>query len=386
MPLEGAATAMPTALFFNTDEHRTQFGRDAVAEYLAGTDGRLMRSLKSLLGSALMQDQTAIGNQLVSFQDIIGIYLQELAQRAERALGQRPEHVVLGRPVHFHDDDPVRDALAQSTLADAARGAGLGEVSFQLEPIAAAFDHERTITKESVVLIADIGGGTSDFTVVRLGPQRSQRADRSDDILATTGVHVGGTDFDQKLSMEQIMPLLGYRHLGPRGREVPSGVFFDLSTWHLINWRYSPAAVREARELRHFYSQNSLHDRLMRVIDEREGHRLANGVELAKIDCSNRGVSAGVDLSFAEPGLAAQITPEALQAHLQDLLGRVVTCALDCTRRAGLAPGRLDAVCLTGGSSALQPFRTALQAAFAGVPLLEGDLFGGVASGLVYGS
>ncbi|NYS35841.1 Hsp70 family protein, partial [Streptococcus danieliae] len=142
--------------------------------------------------------------------------------------------------VHFVDAHPERDRQAQESLAAAARTAGLGEVSFQLEPIAAALDYEQRLTAESVVLVVDIGGGTSDFTVVRLGPEQSKHADRTQDILATTGVHIGGTDFDHRLNVEQVMPLLGYRHLGPSGREVPSGVLFDLSTWHLIQWLYSP--------------------------------------------------------------------------------------------------------------------------------------------------
>lgn len=381
--LEGEATAMPTAVFFNLEEHRLQFGRDAVNEYLAGTDGRLMRSLKSLLGSALMQEKTTIGNQQVSFTDIIGIYLRELAARAKRVTGRDPDEVVLGRPVHFHDDDPERDRQAQDTLAQAAREAGLGEVSFQLEPIAAAFDHERAFTQDAVVLIADIGGGTSDFTVVRLGPGRRARHSRADDILATTGVHIGGTDFDHRLSLEGVMPLLGYRHVGPKGREVPSGVFFDLATWHLIQWRYSPQALRDARELRSDYSDAALHRRLMAVLEYREGHRLAHEVEMGKIHASRTGQTAHLDLGCAERGLQADISAQALHTQLDALLQRTVACAQDCVRAAGLSAADLNGLCLTGGSSALTPFREALSAAFPGVPLLEGDLFGGVAAGLV---
>src|SRR5256885_3302195 len=91
------------------------------------------------------------------------------------------------------------------------------------------------------------------FTVVRLGPEQAGGGDRRDDILATSGVHIGGTDFDHRLNLAQLMPLLGYRHIGPSGREVPSRVFFDLSTWHLIQWLYSPKALAEARNLRTDY-------------------------------------------------------------------------------------------------------------------------------------
>ena len=189
--------AMPTAIFFNTEEHRTHFGRDAVARYLEGTEGRLMRSLKSLLGSALMQEKTVVHGKLMAYQDIVALFVQQLAATATRALGALPATVVMGRPVHFVDDDAARDQLAQNALEHAARAAGFSDVRFQLEPIAAALDYEQRITQESVVLVVDIGGGTSDFTVVRLGPDRMHQADRSRDILATTGVHIGGTDFDR---------------------------------------------------------------------------------------------------------------------------------------------------------------------------------------------
>src|SRR5690606_37574062 len=158
----------------------------------------------------------------------------------------------------FVDDDPERDAAAESALREAAHRAGFAQVQFQLEPIAAALDYEQRLDRESVVLVVDIGGGTSDFTVVRLGPERMAQADRSADVLATAGVHIGGTDFDQRLNIELLQPLLGLRHHGKTGREVPSRVFFDLSTWHLIQWLYTAKAMREAQALRSDYQDEHL--------------------------------------------------------------------------------------------------------------------------------
>jgi hypothetical chaperone protein len=382
--LEGQATAMPTAVFYNLEDHSTHFGRDALAHYLGGTPGRLMRSLKSLLGSSLLQETTLINHRHISFQDIIATFLAALRERATQALGAAPTRVVMGRPVHFVDDDPARDALAQASLLQAAQTVGFTDVAFQLEPIAAALDYEQRLQSEAVVLVVDIGGGTSDFTVVRLGPQRRQQTDRASDILATTGVHIGGTDFDQKLSLEQVMPLLGYRHRGPQQREVPSRIFFDLSTWHLINWLYQSRALTQARALRSNYTDPSLHERLMKVLNHRQGHHLAHELEQAKIRCSQSKAGTTVDLSFIERGCSVQLTPTDMHEHLAGLLQRVVACARDCVQRANLKPGQLDAIYLTGGSSALQPFQHALQAEFPGVTLVEGDLFGGVATGLAY--
>ncbi|MDP3887411.1 Hsp70 family protein [Hydrogenophaga sp.] len=384
IPLEGEALAMPTAVFFNAEDHLTHFGRDAVAQYLSGTEGRLMRSLKSLLGSPLLQEKTEVNHQQISFQDIVATFLSELRDRADRALGEAPSRVVMGRPVHFVDDDPERDALAQRSLQEAVMSVGFDEVLFQLEPIAAALDYERRLQREATVLVVDLGGGTSDFTVVRLGPDRTTRADRSGDVLATTGVHIGGTDFDQKLSLERVMPLLGHRHLGPQQREVPSRVFFDLSTWHLIQWLYLPRAMSQAQSLRVNYTDPRLHERLMKVLRHRDGHRIAHEVELAKIRCSQEDAASEVDLSFVEAGLGASLTPADMRDHLAALLARTVACARECVQRAGLTDGALDAIYLTGGSSALRPFQQALQAEFAGVELVVGDLFGGVASGLAY--
>lgn len=384
IPLEGAALAMPTAVFYNAENGGTHFGRDAIAQYLEGTEGRLMRSLKSLLGSPLLMETTQVNHQAISFQDIIATFLAALRDRAAQALGATPQRVVMGRPVHFVDDDAARDTLAQQSLLQAAQSVGFAEVSFQLEPIAAALDYERRLSRESTVLVVDIGGGTSDFTVVRLGPERMHRTDRTDDVLATSGVHIGGTDFDRRLNLEQVMPLLGFRHFGPEGREVPSRVFFDLATWHLIHWQYLPKAISQAQGLRSNYSDLALHARLMQVLHERLGHHIAHEVEQAKIRCSQESSDTVVDLSVLHAQLSALMGVADMHAHLAELLQRTVISAQECVQKAGLQASELSGIYLTGGSSALRPFQQVLQAAFKGVPMLEGDLFGGVASGLAY--
>ena len=384
VPLEGEAGPIPTAVFFNAEERSIHFGREAIGLYLAGVDGRLMRSLKSLLGSSLLQEKTAVPGGMVSFQEVISRFLGELGARAQRHLGQPLRRAIIGRPVHFVDDEDGRDRQAQASLLQAAQAAGFQEVGFELEPIAAAFDFEQRVQRETLTLIVDIGGGTSDFTVVRLGPQRMARADRASDILATSGVHIGGTDYDRRLELDCVMPLLGFRHQGPQGREVPNPVFFDLSTWHLINWMYTPRILRQAQDLRTSYAQLRLHDRLMTVLTERLGHRLVSEVEQAKIRASLAGAGATIDLSCIEPALHAELGTQDMEASLGELLSKVVACAHDCVKLAGLQASDLDAVYLTGGSSALRPFQHPLRASFAQTEVLEGDLFGGVASGLAY--
>jgi hypothetical chaperone protein len=382
--LEGAERTLPSAIFFNAEDNSVAFGREAMALYLSGTEGRLMRSLKSLLGSPLLQEHTALPHGSASFEDILVRFLAELRRRAEARLGRPCLRAVIGRPVHFVDDSRERDAQAQQDLQRAALRAGFEEVDFELEPIAASFDYERRIDREALVLVADIGGGTSDFSVVRLGPKRMRRKDRAGDVLATSGVHIGGTDYDRRISLEEVMPCLGRGHIGPQGREVPSGVFFDLATWHLINIVQSPRRVREAQQLRPDYSDVRLHDRLMTVLQERLGHQLAAQVEQAKIAVSVHGAAAPIALASLEAGLQVELAAGALQSHLADLLEQVVESARECVQRAGIEGGKLDAVYLTGGSAALKAFQQAMAQAFPGVELVEGDLFGGVAAGLGY--
>ena len=393
MPLNGHSAAMPTALFFSHETHTTLYGAQAMQAYLSGTEGRLMRAIKSLLGSKLMDEQTLVNGSATPFFDIVVMFFKELKARSEAHLGYPVAHAMLGRPVHFVDDSPERDALAQDTLGRAAQAAGFTHINFQLEPIAAAFDFEQRVTKETTALVVDIGGGTSDFTVIRLGPERCQRIERASDILATTGVHLGGTDFDRLLNLDCVMPLLGYKHIGPSGRQVPNSAFFDLATWHLIHHAYSRKSMHFARELWTSYTDQMLHRRLLEVLEGQHGHRLLAAVESAKIDCSVKHEGAQVNLDFLHsqgnaststlaPELFPEINPQRMGAALAASLDQVVQCALQCVQDSGLAG--VDVVYLTGGSSALQPLMDALQAALPDATLVQGDRFGGVAAGLAY--
>ena len=174
--------------------------------------GRLMRGLKSVLGTPLMEEATPVGRQRLRLRDVIARYLTAVKARAEAACGASLDSVVHGRPVHFVDGDPEADRRAEDTLRAIARDVGFREVSFQYEPIAAALDYERQVRSEEIALVADIGGGTSDFSIVRLSPERRSRVDRGGDILANDGVRIGGTDFDRQLS-------LGSGDAAPRPRQ-----------------------------------------------------------------------------------------------------------------------------------------------------------------------
>lgn len=385
--LEGDQLSLPTALFFSPDHEQVEFGSAALQAYLKAAQdqavgGRLMRSIKSLLGSKLMDEQTLVNGRQMSFFDIVVLFFKELKTRSEQRLGHAVHQAMLGRPVHFVDDNPERDALAQATLARAALAAGFESVAFQLEPIAAAFDFEQRVDKDTTALVVDIGGGTSDFTVIQVGPARQGKADRSGDVLATTGTHIGGTDFDRLLNLGCVMPLLGLGHVGPSGRELPNGVFFDLSTWHLIHHAYTRKSLHQASELWRSYTDLNLHQRLLQVLQERQGHHILAGVESAKIACSTTDTDAEIELSYVESGLTASLSPVTLRQTLQRQIVAIVQCAQQCVQASGLiTPG---VVYLTGGSSALGPLVEALQGAFPGAEMIKGDRFGGVAAGLAW--
>ncbi|MDO9073651.1 MAG: Hsp70 family protein [Rubrivivax sp.] len=395
--LEPGQPTMPTAVFYRADtppqhlEAERLYGRAAIAAYVEGLDGRLMRSMKSILGSSLLDQNTDIGGgRSVRYRDVVTGYLRRLKSLAEAEAGQALARVVLGRPVFFVDDDPARDAQAAAALEAAARQVGFAEVQFQFEPIAAALDHESLVTREQLVLVADIGGGTSDFSLVRVGPLRRGRAERRDDILANHGVHLAGTDFDRHVELASILPLLGYRALRPARsakdtgeapREVPSGVYFDLATWHLINTVYAPARIAELRGMKGWYADPRHHARLMRTVHDRLGHALAAAAEQAKIDVALRG-HAHIDLGLVESGLYADMQEGHTAAAIEADLERIVRAAAETVRLAGVPAAAVDVLYFTGGSTGLRPLVDRIAGGFPAAERVRGDRFASVAQGL----
>ena len=391
--LEAGFETMPTAVFYLADAPEDQgglprrYGRAAVAAYVEGQEGRLMRSMKSILGSTLVEQTTDVGGgRQVRYRDVVTGYLRHLRRLAEARAGVPVRRAVLGRPVHFVDDDAARDSRAQSVLQACAGQAGFEEVHFQYEPIAAALDHEQRIVHEQLLLVADIGGGTSDFSLLRVGPMRRQRLDRRADILANHGVHVAGTDFDRRIELGMILPLAGFGARGParpgaEAREVPTSVYHDLATWHLINTVYAPARVAEWRAMKGWFAEPLQHTRLMRVLDERLGHALAATAEQAKIDVATTG-RARAELSALEPGLQAHLASPRAAALLADDRARIVDAALATVRLAGVAPQAVEALYFTGGSTGLSSLVEAIGALFPRALSVRGERFASVARGL----
>ena len=382
LPLEGEHRTLPSAVFWESDGAAPEFGRAAIAAYVRGDDGRLMRGLKSTLGSSLINDKTRVGNRAISFKDLLARFFGHMKLRLDAQTGGGITSVVLGRPVHFVDDDAQGDANAQSVLEDIARATGFADIAFQYEPIAAALQYEAGISREELVLIVDIGGGTSDFSIVRVSPDRAKLADRQADILANDGIRVGGTDFDRILSLSDVMPHLGYLTLTGGGKGVmPRHYFLDLATWHRINMLYTGHTMTDLKALRHVADRPELIDRMIKVVTARSGHSLAMAVEEAKIALSEAEV-ARIALSQFTGGPNPLATRLRFDEAVAVPVARITSTLQTVLAEAGLQAGDIGTVFMTGGSSGLPILRTCVGQVLPGVPIATGDMLGSVGTGL----
>ncbi len=392
LSLEEGKPTLPSVVFFNAEDDSVSYGRAALQTYLQGYEGRLMRSMKSLLGTDLMDGQTEVQGRALPFRSLLGYFIGEMKRRAEQDAGQTFSHAVFGRPVHFVDDDTQADQKAQATLEQIALAAGFHEISFQFEPIAAAFDYESRIDKEELVLIVDIGGGTSDFSLVRLAPERVCQFDRSADILGNGGVHVGGTDFDKYLSLGHLMPLLGMggRLSGRQGShtEVPSRYYFNLATWHTINLNYTQKIWRELNDVFRDATNADLRlrfARLLSLIAQRDGHWLALKAEEGKIMLSDQ-PSIALPLERLQDKDGHVCSLELDQAGFLDSVSHLITQVAQAVtgvlRDSGLQREQIDTIFFTGGSSGVCGLRQHIAAMLPRARAVEGDLFGSIGTGL----
>jgi hypothetical chaperone protein len=382
-PVEGTETLIPSAVFFDYEtKGRVLFGATAIETYVGQHDGRLMRALKSILGSPLIDEKTALGSKMVALTEVVEIFVRHLKEKAEAFADKELTAVVHGRPVRFVDDDDAADAKAQRVLEGIARKVGFRDVSFEYEPIAAAYHYEETATAEETVLIADIGGGTSDFTVIRIGPERRGLADRSRDILANDGARIGGTDFDSLLSLDAVMPMLGMgTQLVEKNLPMPNGLYFELATWSTINFTYTYQNERMLLELVAGAREPEKVARLLKVIRQRLGHRIAFAVEEGKIALSEADATA-LPLDFVERDLLAPTTRTGFDRAIGAKTTRLNKVASTCIREAGLKPDDIHTIFFTGGSSRVPAVREAIAKAAPNARVAAGSDFLSVGLGL----
>jgi len=382
-PVEGASSLIPSAIFFDYEHRdRIQFGKAGIDAYIGQTEGRLMRALKTILGSPLIDEKTILAGKAVPLTRVVELFVQHLKSKAEAFAGEEISAVVHGRPVRFVDGDDEADAKAQATLEHIARNVGFRDISFVYEPIAAAYHYEETVNREELVLVADIGGGTSDFSVIRVGPERRALPDRAADILANGGVRIGGTDFDTNLNLSSVMPLLGLgTFLVKKNLPMPASVYFDLATWATINFSYIFKVEREVRELLAQSQEPEKVARLAKTIQQRLGHRIAFAVEDAKIALSGT-PHTNLPLEFLEQGLHAEIDRATFESSILEKTRRLHEVVRNCIANAGVSPNAIQTIFFTGGSSRVPAVRNAITSAIPAGVAAEGSDFLSVAIGL----
>lgn len=386
LPLEGQHRTMPTALFYRPERPAPDLGREAMQAYLGGDEGRLMRSIKSVLGTSLIEETTRVGNRQVPFTAVLHDFIAEAKRRAEAACGHALTAIVQGRPVNFVDGNPDGDRAAQATLDGILRSVGFKHIEFEYEPVAAAClyadQHAGAVKPDTLALIVDIGGGTSDFSLVRLTPPVSDHGRTRADVLASTGLRLGGTDFDASLSFYKVMPLLG---LGLEVTEkkipAPRWIYSTLSSWPRINTLYAPKAERDVRWLAETAPDQAEFQRLETVVEHRLGHRLGADVEGAKIGLSNAADHA-LALSYIEAGLAPVLHEHDLREVLTEGMARLTGGIDACLSQSGVMAEDVGLVILTGGSTEMPVVQDAVRARLPGAEITPCDTFGAVASGL----
>jgi hypothetical chaperone protein len=386
VPVEGSNVTVPSAIFFPVNEFKPVYGRVAVKMFFEREEGRFMRSLKRVLGTSLMKQGTVVNGKPLKFDRIIASFLENLRNRTNDFAGQEIENVVLGRPVHFVDNDHGADARAQEELKAIARGTGYKNIDFQFEPIAAAFAHEVKIVGEKLAIVADLGGGTSDFTVIRLSGKYVTKADRASDILANTGVRVGGNDFDKELSLAAIMPEIGYSTTyGPKHLEVPLKYYHDLSEWSKVNFLYTAKNLSLIRQLLHQSHDKKRFGRLLKLLEQETGHTLLTAAEDTKIALTSEDTHQA-EFGFLEDGFTIAVTRKQFEDTILHSVKKISEAAVECLQKAGVKQQDIDLVILTGGSTEIPIVQSAFKALFPHAEVADENKLSSVGLGLAYDS
>lgn len=384
--VEGDSVTIPSAIFYSANNYIPLYGRAAMQSFFERKEGRLLRSLKRVLGTSLMKQGTMINGRPIRFEKIIGSFLRNLKEKAEAHTNQTIEHVVMGRPVHFVDNDPAADSRAEAELRTIAEQVGFRHIGFQFEPIAAAFAHETKVSGEKLAIVADLGGGTSDFTIIRLSNKFVRKTDRTSDILANAGVRIGGNDFDKDLSLAAIMPELGYKSVyGDKRLEVPLKPYYDLSEWSKVNFLYTTKLIVQTRQMLHQSHDKPRFGRLLRVLEQETGHSVLAAVEDTKIALTSASEHRTA-FSFIEDEFSIAIQRRLFEEAIQQEVDKIVQAATQCMHAAQVQSESIDLVILTGGSTEVPLVQQAFRQLFPLAMIADENKLSSVGLGLAYAS
>ena len=376
------AATIPTLLYF-PPTGSPSYGTEAINRYLSSDmAGRLLQSIKRYLPSSTFQG-TVVGGRNRGLEELIGGFLARCKAAIDAAAGEPVTRVLLGRPAVLHVD-PERDAMAERRLVMAARMAGFQQIQVQLEPIAAARAFERTLDQDTLCMIGDLGGGTSDFTVIRLGPGRVGARDRSGDVLGSAGVDVAGNDVDARLIQHRVLPYFGVNtRYRPLKQWVPLPTFLHMAAtrWHRLcvegnlpeNIRFLDRAIRTAEDV------ESL-ERFREFLTRNYGYSLFQAIESAKIALSQ---GTSTRLVFKEGGveLDEPLSRDDLERDIKRELEQLSACIDGLLSKLSVERARIGAVFLTGGTSQIPAVQDLFHARFPG-RIASRDAFTSVGLGL----
>ena len=382
-------TSFRSILYFPTKDRsapvklETKAGPEAISSYLdADTKGRLILSIKSYLASPLFTS-THINGRFYTLEDLIAIILRRLRTTVIEQFGISATSVVLGRPVRFAGADTEADeTLALNRLRSAAGLAGFSEVTFELEPVAAAYQYETQLDHDELVLIGDFGGGTSDFTLAQLGPGR-KRTGRNP-VLGTSGVAIAGDTFDSRIMMNLVAPKLGLgSHYVSLGKELPVPVwpYSQLSSWHRTFLLKDPKTMAVLREVKNQATEPHKINALLQIISENLGYALYRSVETTKVGLTNNEDAAFV---FAHAPVDIEETLERwrFESWIQEDIQNIATCVKTLMSQHNVNPSDIGSVFLTGGSSFVPYVRRFFAKTFGADKLKGGEELTTVAKGL----
>ncbi len=378
----------PTVLFFperkTSETFRFFVGEEAVTQYVSsGMRGRFIQSLKSVLHDPDFESTIIYGVPYTPIE-LTTLITKHLKQRLETEIGGTVDTVVMGRPVFF-SEDPHEDHTAQRRIRAAAKRSGFEHISFQLEPIGAAYSYETRLTSPQTVLVMDLGGGTTDFTVMTLDPHKLSQADRSSDILATGGVHIGGDDFDATLMWHQLAPHFGY---GSRYEDwgkyydFPIHFFTTLCTWYDIAKLKDSPFKEDLNSILRTSTDKPAVQRLKTLIQEDLGFGVFKSIEKAKKELSH--VTSSV-IKFSSPHLnfSIPIGQDKFEAMISELIDQIDVALTDTLQRADKTPDQIDSILMTGGTSFVKRIQDYTKARFGEDKIFpDTNRFTGVAMGL----
>lgn len=361
-------------------------GPDAIDRYLHAEDGggRLIQSIKSYLANSSLQSTSLFGRSY-RFEELVGYLLRSLKTAASKSGIPIGTRAVVGRPVRFVGAaNQADDVYATKRLKEALTLAGITDVHFEFEPVAAAYSYEASLTKDELLLVGDFGGGTTDFTLIQVGPGACKMKDSEERVLASAGVGIAGDSFDAKLVRHLVAPLLGrgsqWRLLGKTGT-VPNWPFAKLEHWHHLSFLKSSENMEALRSMRARAVEPDKIDLFIMLVAEDLGFQLHKAVQQAKYELS---IKQEAVFSFRVPGIhVSQMVARAqFEEWISDELHGIETCVDRMLESRGVKPMEVDRVFLTGGSSFVPAVRDIFERRFGRERLVGGSEFTSVAKGL----